>query len=135
MDLIVLKNIIDEESIGLKKLLKLLDKQYKLIMSNDPIEVESIVDEIKLCNKEIAELEVKRRRVLNGDSLKDIVFNSKDKELEESFREAKRLVELLKLQKESNELLLKQQISYNAKMLMILNPNRQAKTYNSYGRI
>ncbi|WP_055071337.1 flagellar export chaperone FlgN [Clostridium massiliamazoniense] len=135
MDLIVLKNIIDEESIGLKKLLKLLDKQYKLIMSNDPIEVESIVDEIKLCNKEIAELEVKRRRVLNGVSLKEIVFNSKDKELEELFREAKKLVELLKLQKESNELLLKQQISYNTKMLMILNPNRQAKTYNSYGRI
>lgn len=135
MDLIVLKNIIDEESIGLKKLLKLLDKQYKLIMSNEPIEVESIVDEIKLCNKEIAELEVKRRRVLNGVSLKEIVFNSKDKELEELFREAKKLVELLKLQKESNELLLKQQISYNTKMLMILNPNRQAKTYNSYGRI
>lgn len=135
MDLVVLKKIIDEESIGLKKLLKLLDKQYKLIMSNDPIEVESIVDEIKLCNKEIAELEVKRREILKGASLKNIVFNSKDKKLEESFREAKKLVELLKLQKESNELLLKQQISYNAKMLMILNPNRQAKTYNSYGRI
>ena len=59
MDLIVLKGIIDEEYIALKKLLELLDKQYKLIMSNNPIEVESIVDEIKLCNREIAELEVK----------------------------------------------------------------------------
>lgn len=135
MDLIVLKGIIDEEYIALKKLLELLDKQYKLIMSNNPIEVESIVDEIKLCNKEIAELEVKRRGILKGSSLKEVIFNSKDKTLEEAFRETKKLVELLKLQKESNELLLKQQISYNAKMLMILNPNRQAKTYNSYGRI
>lgn len=135
MDLKLLKIIMDDECKALNKLLDSLDKQYRLIMKNEVIELEAVVDEIKLCNKNIAEFEVKRRAVLGGESLKETVLRSGDENLENSFRETKRLVELLKLQKENNELLIKQQLSYNAKMLMILNPNRQAKTYNSYGRI
>lgn len=135
MDLKLLKTIMDDECKALNKLLDSLDRQYRLIMKNEVIELEAVVDEIKLCNKNIAEFEVKRRAVLGGESLKETVLKSGDENLENSFRETKKLVELLKLQKENNELLIKQQLSYNAKMLMILNPNRQAKTYNSYGRI
>lgn len=135
MDLKILKIIMDDECKALNKLLDALDKQYRLIMKNEAIELEAVVDEIKLCNKNIAEFEVKRRAVLGGESLRETILKSDDENLESSFRETKRLVELLKIQKENNELLIKQQLSYNAKMLMILNPNRQAKTYNSYGRI
>lgn len=135
MDLKLLKTIMDDECKALSKLLDSLDKQYRLIMKNEVIELEAVVDEIKICNKNIAEFEVKRRELLEGKSLKEVVLSSGNEELENSFRETRKIVELLKLQKDNNDLLLKQQVSYTNKMLRILNPSRQAKTYNSYGRI
>lgn len=135
MNLGLLKVVIENEREALSELLSALDKQYRLIMKNNPIELEAVVDEIKLCNKNVAEFEVQRREVLKGKSFREIVLNSADEELEFLFRETKKLVELLRLQNESNELLIKQQLSYNSKMLMIVNPDRKAKTYNSYGRV
>lgn len=130
-----LKDIMDRENGALKILLEILDKQYKSIMKNDPITLEAIVDEIKVANRAVAELEVKRRELLKGESFKEVIFKSGNEELENSFRETKKIIELLRLQKENNELLIKQQLSFNSKMLMILNPDRKAKTYNSYGRV
>ncbi|MGL5617425.1 MAG: flagellar protein FlgN [Sarcina sp.] len=130
-----LKDIIDRENEALRDLLVILDKQYKSIMKNDPMALEAIVDEIKVSNRAVAELEVKRRELLKGESFKEIIFKSGNEELENSFRETKKIIELLRLQKENNELLIKQQLSFNSKMLMILNPDRKAKTYNSYGRL
>lgn len=135
MNLGLLKVVIENEREALSELLSALDKQYRLIMKNNPIELEAVVDEIKLCNKNVAEFEVQRREILKGESFREIVLNSADEELEFLFRETKKLVELLRLQNESNELLIKQQLSYNSKMLMIVNPDRKAKTYNSYGRV
>lgn len=130
-----LKEIIGQEKAAVEKQLALLDRQHSLIMKNDPIKLEVIVDEIKLVNKEIAELEVTKRKLLNGENLKEFVFDSGDTELEELFRDMRKKVDLLRLQNETNSILIKQQLSYTNKMLIILNPNREAKTYNSYGKV
>lgn len=133
--LIELKEEVRHEKKAVEKQLELLDKQHSLIMKNDPIALECVANEIKVINKEIAESEISKRKILNGKSLREFVFSSKDIELEELFRDMKIKVELLALQNETNKILIKQQLSYTNRMLMILNPDRQAKTYNSYGKL
>lgn len=130
-----LKEIIRQEKAAVEIQLALLDKQNSLIMKNDPIKLEVIVDEIKSANKDIAEHEVAKRQLLGGKNFKEFVFESGDKELEELFREMRKKVDLLRLQNETNSLLIKQQLSYTNRMLTILNPNREAKVYNSYGKV
>lgn len=133
--LIELKEEVRREKKAVEKQLELLDKQHSLIMKNDAIALECVANEIKVINKEIAESEISKRKILNGKSLREFVFSSKDIELEELFRDMKIKVELLALQNETNKILIKQQLSYTNRMLMILNPDRQAKTYNSYGKL
>ena len=130
-----LKVIIKKEKAAVEKQLALLDKQNSLIMKNDAMKLELVVEEIKNANKDIAEFEVAKRQLLNGRNFKETVFQSKDKELEELFREMRKTVDLLRLQNETNSILIKQQLSYTNRMLTILNPNREAKVYNSYGNI
>lgn len=124
---------LQEES--LKELLKLLDEQYNLIMNKEIFQLEAIVEKIKLANKEIAEYEVKRRKLLSNASLKDFVKENGDEKLDRAYRDINKLLNEVKLQKDTNELLLKQQLSYTAQMLNIINPRRETKTYNSYGNL
>lgn len=133
--IVKLKEIVKVEKAAVEKQLALLDKQNSLIMKNDPIMLEMIVEEIKLVNKDIAESEVSKRKILNGKNFKEFVFEAGDIELENLFRDIRKTVDLLRLQNETNKLLIKQQLSYTNRMLMILNPNREAKIYNSYGKI
>lgn len=130
-----LKNIMEKEKQAVHRQLELLDKQNNLIMKNEAIKLEMVVEEIKLENKEIAQLEVEKRQVLAGHNLKELVFSSDDKELEDIFREMRKLVDLLRLQNETNSTLIRQQLSYTNKMLQILSPKKEAHTYNSYGNV
>lgn len=129
-----LKAVIDNERLALMKLLTLLDEQHSLVMKNDVFSLEAMVDKIKLCNKEVAEWEVERRKVLNGKPMKEAIYQLDDEALEKSFREVKKTIEEVILQKETNDLLIRQQLSYTNRLLNYLNPNREAKTYNSYGK-
>ncbi|SHE57787.1 flagellar protein FlgN [Clostridium fallax] len=131
--LYVLIDTLKEEEKSLRKLLGLLDEQYKFIMANDVFKLEDVVGKIKLCNKEVAEYEVKRRNSLNGYSMKDVILKSKNVELENKYRDIKKLLHEVILQKETNELLIKQQLSMTNRLLSIINPNREVKTYNSIG--
>ena len=130
-----LKNIIKNEDEALNKLLSLLEEQYKYIMGKEVFKLDAMVEKIKLCNKEVAECEVFRRRITNSKSMSDIVMEAKDEELENLYRSIKKTVELVKMQKDTNELLLKQQIGFNTQILNIINPRRENKTYNSYGNL
>ncbi|MBU5488444.1 flagellar protein FlgN [Clostridium sp. MSJ-8] len=130
-----LAGIIGNEEVALKKLLGLLDRQYQLIMKKEVFELEGIVDEIKACNKEVAEIEIERRKILGSESVKDVVKKSKNKNLEEAYRSINSTLFEVKLQKDTNELLIKQQISFATNMLNIINPRRDVTTYNSYGNI
>lgn len=123
----------------LSELLKLLEEQHFYIVKNDVFNMESIVEKIQVSNQKIANVELKRRE-LTKDMLKDKTFGKliqqlNDKELENNFKNLRRLLEEIRLQKDTNELLIKQGLSFTNKMLMLLNPDRQAKTYNGYGKI
>lgn len=127
--------VIKNEGEALKKLLSLLEKQYKHVMKKEVFELESLVDEIKLVNKEVAQAEVERRKLVGQRSMREIVNTSNDEELDNSYREINRIILAVKQQKETNELLIRQQMSFNNQVLNIINPRREMKTYNSYGNL
>lgn len=130
-----LKEILIVEGKRLEELLVLLDKQYKLILNKDVFNMEAITEEIQLKNKEVAEAEVQRRKFVGNTSIREYVNNSKDSELDEVYRAMQRLLNELILQKDTNELLIKQQLAFTNKLLNIMNPKKDAATYNSYGNI
>jgi flagellar biosynthesis/type III secretory pathway chaperone len=130
-----LKNVLIDEEAELNELLVLLDKQYKLIINRDVFGMESIVEEIKLKNKTVAEIEVNRRRVLGKHSIKGVIEDSKDNDLDDIYRRIQKLLNEMILQKDTNELLIKQQLSFTNKLLNLLNPKRDVPVYNSYGNI
>lgn len=125
--------ILERES--LQNLLSLLEEQYTLIMKKKLFELEDIVEKIKLCNKDIAEKEVSRRKIIGSKSMKDIVENSNDIALDSEYRDIKKIIEVVRMQKDTNELLIRQQMGFNAQILNIINPRREIKTYNSYGNL
>ncbi|GFZ30990.1 flagellar protein FlgN [Clostridium zeae] len=128
-------NVILSEKEALNKLLSLLDNQYLFIIKKDVFGLDDVANKIQACNKEIAEEEVKRRKLVKSNSMKEVVFSSGNERLEESYRDILKLLEAVRLQKDTNDLLLKQQLSYTNQMLSYINPNREMKTYNSYGKM
>ena len=75
-----------------------------------------------------------RRKLIGDTSMKEFIDNAKDEELKSVYKEATNLLEEIKLQKDSNDMLIKQVISLTTNMLSILNPDRTPKTYGPYGR-
>jgi flagellar biosynthesis/type III secretory pathway chaperone len=131
----LLNNLILRETEALKNLLKLLEEQHKLLLQNDIFGLEAVVDRIKECNKQVAEVEVERRALVKGDSMKKIVEALNDDNIDRNYREIKKLLSELEVQKNTNDLLIKQGLGFSARMLNILNPNKSVKTYNSYGKL
>ncbi|MGL4773758.1 MAG: flagellar protein FlgN [Clostridium sp.] len=133
--MIELTEVIREEEQAMRHLLSLLDKQFKLIMDKDVFALEDLVDEIKDANKVLAEKEVERRKLTGHNTMTSILNNTRDENLDRAFRDMKKVIEEVKLQKDTNELLLKQEISFNNRILNYINPRREINTYNSYGNL
>lgn len=131
----LLNSLILRETEALKNLLRLLEEQHKLLIGNDIFELEAIVDRIKECNKQVAEIEVERRALVKGDSMKKIVEALNDDNIDRNYRDINKLLSELEVQKNTNEMLIKQGLGFSARMLNILNPNKSTKTYNSYGKV
>lgn len=119
----------------LSKLLELLETQYNMIMSKDAFGLEGLVDKINECGKRIAQDEVKRRKLTENKSIRNIVNESNNESLQELYSEIETTLNNVVLQKEINDMLLKKQIIFNNKMLELINPRREIKTYNSYGNL
>lgn len=117
--------IIQKETEALKGLLVILEKQYKSIINKETFELDAIVDEIKLANREVAKQEVERRKLLNGKKVQDIINESGNKELDRVYREIKMVLESIKHQNETNDLLIKQQLVFTNRMLNIINPKEK----------
>lgn len=134
-----LNNIIYEEIIALDELLKLMEEQHLYVVKNDVFNMESVVEKIKLCNKKVASLELKRRAITNHftteKSLPQFLEELNNEELSSNYKKIQAILEELRLQKDTNEMLLKQGIGFVNNMLILLNPDRQAKTYNGYGKM
>ena len=127
--------LIQSQEEELQRLLELLETQYKMIMSKDVFGLEGLVDKINESGKKIAKQEIERRNILGDNGITEVVNNSNNDELREKYNKIKRTLNSVISQKETNDMLLKQQILFNNKMLEIMNPRREIKTYNSYGNL
>lgn len=129
-----LNEILVKEHESLNKLLSALDEQHSRIVKNDVFGMEAIVKEIEKENKAVAELEMERRKLTQGREISGIIQEFKDENLDRNYRNLKMLLQQLILQKDNNELLIRQRLSFTTQMLSILSPDRSVKTYNAYGR-
>ncbi|OVE70751.1 flagellar biosynthesis protein FlgN [Clostridium diolis] len=127
--------LIQSQEEELQRLLELLETQYKMIMSKDVFGLEGLVDKINECGKKIAKQEIERRNLTGEQNIKDIIYNSNNDKLKELYGKIQTTLNNTIMKKETNEMLLKQQIVFNNKMLEIINPRREMKTYNSYGNL
>lgn len=130
-----IKEILNNELEALNELLNLLEKQFKHLMQKELFELESIVEEIKLSNKKIAEWEVERRKIVKTNNMSEYVKSLEEDEIDSLYRKIKKIISSVKTQKDTNELLIKQSLSFNHQILNIINPKREIKTYNSYGAL
>ncbi|MBE6086944.1 MAG: flagellar protein FlgN [Clostridium beijerinckii] len=127
--------LIQSQEEELQRLLELLETQYKMIMSKDVFGLEGLVDKINESGKKIAKQEIERRNLTGEKNIKDIIYNSNNDNLKELYGKIQTTLNNTIMKKETNEMLLKQQIVFNNKMLEIINPRREMKTYNSYGNL
>ena len=130
-----LNNIIVAESEALRELIALLDEQSNLAMKDDFIGLDAIVTKIDSCNKKIAELEMNRRAITNGEDMSKVVAKFQDEELNNNYRQIKLLVQEAMVQKDFNMDFIKQGLNFSNRMLSIINPDRGIKTYNSNGKM
>lgn len=130
----LIKLIVDQEK-DLKTLSELLEIQHDMIMEKNLFGLEGLVDKLNECSKRIAKEEVERRKILGENNMLEVVNNSDDNELKDVHKKIRNTLTYVLSQKETNEMLLKQQILFNTKMLHLMNPNRAIKTYNSYGNL
>lgn len=119
----------------LENLLLLLEVQYKMIMAKDAFGLEGLVSKLEKESKLIAQIEVERRNLINNASIVEYVNRSDDDNLKKSYKSLVEMLEKAIEKKNTNELLLKQQVIFTNKMLSIMNPDRQIKTYNSNGNL
>ncbi|WP_244834795.1 flagellar protein FlgN [Clostridium sp. BJN0001] len=127
--------IINDESKALEDLLMLLKMQYDLLMKQDVFGLEGIIEKINASSKVLAKYELDRRNLLGKQSFKNFVASSNSDKLKESYEKVKETLEKTNMQKETNDVLVKQKLLFTNKMLSIMNPNREANVYNSYGNI
>lgn len=125
--------VIGNQKVQLEKLLILLQVQKDMIMKKDTFGLEGLVDKLSECSKKIAQEEVARRKILGEYSLVDVVSKCNNDELKHLYGKLKEILNEIILQKETNSLLLKQELVFTNKMLNVINPDREIKTYNSFG--
>lgn len=130
-----LVDIIINETNALENLLALLQEQYLYIMKKDVFSIEEVIEKIKLSNQQIAQEEVNRRKLVGNKPMREIINESKNEDLVDEYRKIKKIITLVKQQKETNELLIKQQIGFNTQILNLINPRRDVKTYTSMGNL
>lgn len=130
-----LMRLIKEQDSRLKELLKLLQTQYEFMINKNLFGLEDLVEQITECSKKVAEVEIQRRNLMGDVNLTQFVLTQNNEELNNAYESIKNTLDEVKVIKETNDMLLKQRLSFNTKMLAILNPNRDIKTYNSYGSL
>ncbi len=72
---------------------------------------------------------------MGNNSITEVVNNSDNEDLKKYYNDIKTTLNSVLSRKETNDMLLKQQLIFTNKMLEIVNPRREIKTYNSYGNL
>ena len=130
-----LNDVILKEIVEIEETIRLLEEQSRFVLSENVIEMEGIVPKIAACNRNIAILEMKRKELIKGESLSRIVALSGNMELDSNYRKITALVSKAANVKDLNVDLLKQRLNFTNKLLLVLNPDRTSKIYNSYGKM
>jgi len=129
-----LSEIMIEEYKMLKSLYEALIEQNKYLVERQVFLLDKIVKVIEERSRNVARLEVQRRKITGDRPMREIIGESGDKNLEKVYLDIVNLLEKMKFQKDTNEALVKQWLGFANQMLRTLNPNRGAKTYNAFGR-
>ncbi|WBW95473.1 flagellar export chaperone FlgN [Oceanirhabdus sp. W0125-5] len=128
--------IMQKEHTALENLLNLLEEQHRFIASDSLLDMEECVKKIQNASKIVAEIEMERRGMLGETSMKVVVDKLQDSQISELYKEIRRLLEVLTMQKETNDLILKQKLSFTNQLLNALKPNsKRTNVYNSYGKV
>jgi flagellar biosynthesis/type III secretory pathway chaperone len=130
-----LNNVMIQEIEAVTSLLDALEEQHRCIIKGDIFGMENCVDTIKKANTNIAAIEVARRNITKNRAMTEIVEEFRDGELEKNYHKIKATLQVVVFQKETNELLIKQGLSFTNRILNVLNPVREKATYNSSGKI
>lgn len=129
------KLIIFEEKKELQNLLDLLDEQYNLILNNDVMKLEKIANKIQEASKNIAEVEIKRRKIINKEEFKLFIEDTENQYINDAYIQIKNILKSLETQKYTNTTLIKQKLFFTNKMINIIRPSKGLGIYNSYGKI
>ncbi|MBC2582575.1 flagellar protein FlgN [Clostridium sp. DJ247] len=119
---------------ALKALLDALDEQFEYLTKREVFSLGKVVEKIEQCSREVARWEVERRKITGGEAMTSIVDKMKNENLENNYRSVKKLLEEIQLQKDTNEMIIKQGLGFSTQMLNFINPDRGPKTYNGYGK-
>ncbi|WP_148557980.1 flagellar export chaperone FlgN [Terrisporobacter petrolearius] len=131
-----LKVVIFEEKNIIKNLLTLLDEQYNLIIDKDVIKMDKIAKELDESAKNLARIEIKRRNIMGSESsMKEVVEASDDEKIKQAYEEIQATLKMIEIQKEANEILIKQRLFFTQKMMNCIKPNKGIGTYNAYGQV
>lgn len=131
-----LKVVIFEEKNIIKNLLILLDEQYNLIIDKDVIKMDKIAKELDESAKNLARIEIKRRNIMGSESsMKEVVEASDDEKIKQAYEEIQATLKMIEIQKEANEILIKQRLFFTQKMINCIKPNKGIGTYNAYGQV
>ncbi|WP_050606972.1 flagellar export chaperone FlgN [Clostridium niameyense] len=129
-----LKLILKNQYKSLKELLELLEKQHKYLCCKNTFGLDKIVEDIEEKSKELAKYEMERRSLTKENSILAFMKESKDDELQKAYNDCLKVLNDIKLQKDTNELIIRQGISLTTSVLTILNPDKSPKTYGPQGR-
>ena len=131
-----LKVIIFEEKNIIKNLLNLLDEQYNFIINKDVIKMDKVAKQLDEVAKNLARIEIKRRKIMGSEtSMKEVVESSNDEKIKQSYEEIQTTLKMIEIQKEANEILIKQRLFFTKKMINCIKPNKGIGTYNAYGQV
>lgn len=129
-----LHQIMSEEYRVLNALYESLIEQNKYLVSREVFSLDRIVKVIEAKSKDVANLEIERRKITKDRSMREVIKEFKDKELENLYNTIVELLDKLKFQKDTNEMLIKQSLGFTNQMLRAINPGVGAKTYNAFGK-
>jgi flagellar biosynthesis/type III secretory pathway chaperone len=130
-----LNEIMVNEINVLSDLLAVLEEQHSAYVKKDLFALEGVVKKIQNANVAVAKFEVQRRKLVGNKGMKTLIKELSNAQLEENFSKMSNILIKLQSQKETNEFLIKQGLSFTNRMLNIFRPNKVAKTYNNYGKM
>ena len=103
-----LNNVMIQEIEAVTSLLDALEEQHRCIIKGDIFGMENCVDTIKKANTNIAAMEVARRNITQNRAMTEIVEEFRDAGFEKNYLKIKTILQEVMLQKDTNELLIKQ---------------------------